>query len=686
MSIIGSNILAGASGQGGFTIEESLRFNASQSSYLSWTPASAGNRKTWTWSGWVKRGTLGTLVGLFSAGQNSTNNIDAIEFNSSNQIRVYSYNSAYLFHYQTTAVYRDCSAWYHLVVAVDTTHATAASRVKIYVNGTEVTSFATQVTPTQNTDCNYFNTANLHTSGATYSNSRFFDGYLTEVNFIDGQALGASSFGEFDSVTGVWKPAEYTGTYGTNGFYLPMQLDNTVEGFNTVTWKGNSSNQNITGVGFSPDLVWIKDRSVTSQHVLTDSVRGVDKQLFSSLTNAEQTSATAITSFNSDGFTTGANPSPTGATNSSPDAFVAWCWDAGDTTVSNTDGSITSSVRASTDYGFSVVTYTGTGDIGATVGHGLTEVPSLIIQKPRSAGTSDDNWHVYHSSLGATKALILNGTGDESTSAVWWNNTAPTSTVLTVGGTGAVGYTNNNGSTYLLYCFSEVAGYSKFGSYTGTGASGNTVTTGFKPAFVMVKRTDGAGDWFMFDSTRDVTVAKSKWLRANYSGEEVDNSAHAVTFTDTGFQLTGTDAGVNGSGGTYIYMAFKDTREYAYWLDDSGNNNDWQPNGGITTNSTVTDTPTPYADGGNYATLNPIVPGTGTISNANLTSNSPTTTVYSFAGTMTTSVNAHSPTHHPQASCLCTRVTYLTAQLWMGVSISIRCCILVMVEHRALLA
>ena len=272
MSVIGSNILAGASGQGGaYTIEESLRFNASQSSYLSWTPASAGNRKTWTWSGWVKRGTLATRQQLFSA-YNPSNSL-YIEFvNSTDTLRIIEGGGGT--NLTTTQVFRDSSAWYHIVVAWDTTQATASNRVKIYLNGSQITSFGTSTYPTLNLDGDINNTI-LHNVGCYASGAFFFDGYITEVNFIDGQALDPSSFGEFDSVTGVWKPAKYTGTYGTNGFYLPMQLDNTTEGFNTVTYIGTGSTQNITGVGFSPDLVWMKSRSSgTRNHFLFDSVRG----------------------------------------------------------------------------------------------------------------------------------------------------------------------------------------------------------------------------------------------------------------------------------------------------------------------------------------------------------------------------------------------------------------------------
>jgi hypothetical protein len=229
---------------GAYDVNNSLRFRSSASAYLNRTPASAGNRKTWTWSAWVKRGALGSDYGIFSAGTNSSNAIDAFEFNSSNQIRLYSYNSAYLFQYVTTAVYRDPSAWYHIVVAVDTTQATAGNRVKLYVNGQQVTVFSTQTDPTQNSDCNFFNTASLHAIGATYNNSRFLDSYIAEQYFIDGSAKAASDFGETDATTGVWKPKAYTGTYGTNGFYLKFSDIATTSGSNAGLGKDFSGNTN----------------------------------------------------------------------------------------------------------------------------------------------------------------------------------------------------------------------------------------------------------------------------------------------------------------------------------------------------------------------------------------------------------------------------------------------------------
>ena len=608
-----SMLPVGFGASGDYTIEESLRFNASQSSYLSWTPASAGNRTTWTWSGWVKRGSLGSKQSIFGAGEyDGSPALTSVYFYTDDTVYLEYWDTTNNPRKKTTQVFRDVSAWYHFVFVWDTGNATANNRIKMYVNGAEITTFAVNVTPS----LNFLSSVNNNTEqyigriGGLYP----FDGYITEVNFIDGQALDPSSFGEFDATTGVWKPKGYTGTYGTNGFYLPMKLDNTTEGFNTVTYIGNGSTNKIGGVGFSPDLVWIKKRDSADQHMLINSVSGGDKWLSSNLTSAEN-SGSAFT-FDSDGF----SPAPTsGATNSSGQSYVAWCWDAGSSTVSNTDGSITSSVRANPTYGFSIVTYTGNGatSSGVTIGHGLGATPAFIITKKRSGGT-DYGWSCWHKDLGGNYGIWLDKTNARNV-GMWDGYINFSSTVFTPPD---LLYGNESGATYVNYCFSEVSGYSKFGSYTGTGASGNVVTTGFKPAFVMVKRTDTTSNWVILDNTRRSVNPNGLQLYPNLSAAEDDYTATLPTdFTDTGFTLNHNTGNTNASGGTYIYMAFKDTREYAFWLDDSGNNNDWQPNGGITTSSTVTDTPTPYLGGGNYAVLNPIEAnpvGTRTISNANL--------------------------------------------------------------------
>jgi hypothetical protein len=326
-----------------------------------------------------------------------------------------------------------------------------------------------------------------------------------------------------------------------------------------TTYTGNGGTQAVSnavnGVSFQPDFVWLKSRSNAYTHKLYDSVRGITKKLESDSTAAEiTTDSTFLTSINSGGFTVG---SDTGI-NGSGSTFVGWQWKAGGTAVSNTAGSITSSVSANTTAGFSVVTYTGTGAVGATVGHGLGVAPSLIIQKPRSAGTSDDNWHVYHSSIGATGALSLNTTSGTSTSAVWWNNTAPTSTVFTVGGSGAAGYTNNSGSTYLAYCFAAVAGYSAFGSYTGNGsADGTFVYLGFRPRFILAKASSAVADWVIVDTARDTYNGMQNQLFPNLSNAESTGTVRFDALSN-GFKLR-VAGDPNNSGVTYIYMAFAET-------------------------------------------------------------------------------------------------------------------------------
>ena len=243
MSIIGSNILAGASGQAGgggaYEISRSVRFNSSDSAYLSRTPASAGNRKTWTWAGWVKRSGLGDTSALFGIGAGGGNS-EPFAFDSSDRLWFVQGNPIITYRI-STSVYRDISAWYHIVLTLDTTQATADDRIKIYVNGQQVVSFSTLNNPAQNTDLPW-NAAELHAIGSDhdgFSARWHFNGYLADIHFIDGQALDPSSFGEFDT-NGVWQPIEYAGTYGTNGFHLPFSDNSTAAALGTDT----SSNGN----------------------------------------------------------------------------------------------------------------------------------------------------------------------------------------------------------------------------------------------------------------------------------------------------------------------------------------------------------------------------------------------------------------------------------------------------------
>ena len=308
----------------------------------------------------------------------------------------------------------------------------------------------------------------------------------------------------------------------------------------------------VNGVNFQPDFVWVKGRSGATDHALYDSVRGTTKDLVSNATSAETTQATGLTAFGSTGFTVGA----LAKMNTSAATYVGWQWKAGGAAVSNTSGSITSSVSVNVSAGFSVVTYTGTGTAG-TIGHGLGVTPSRIIVKPRS-GTGD--WIVYTNTTGAGNFLLLDTTAASAASTTKWNNTAPTSSVFSVG---IDTTTNLVTTTYVAYCFAPVSGYSAFGNYTGNGsADGPFVYLGFRPRFLMLKRTDSTGDWHILDTSRDTYNVSGNVLYPNLSSAE-SGIVWTQDILSNGFKLRITGANENASGGTYIYAAFAEN-PFAY--------------------------------------------------------------------------------------------------------------------------
>ena len=335
--------------------------------------------------------------------------------------------------------------------------------------------------------------------------------------------------------------------------------------FNSVLWTGDGTQtRSITGLDFQPDLTWMKIRADTPQdHQLYDAVRGAGggKNLSSNTTAAEGTvngfpdsDYGYLSSFDSVGFSVndGAIATTGGYVNYSGRTYVAWNWKANGAGSTNTSGTITSTVSANTTSGFSIVTYTGNSTSGATVGHGLGATPSMVIVKGRNA--SGLAWCVYHSSLGPTQYLFLNDTAAAGSYSGFWNNTSPTSTLLTLGNDNG---TNGTSKTYVAYCFAPIAGYSAFGSYTGNGsADGTFVYTGFRPAFIMIKRTDtGASDWQIIDTTRDVTNVAGYLLQPNASNAE-SNATPVLDFLSNGFKNRNSYNVTNASGGTYIYMAF----------------------------------------------------------------------------------------------------------------------------------
>ena len=776
----------GSAINGGYQIERSLRFNSADTTYLTRTPASAGNRQKFTISFWMKRTTLGT-TDVFTG--NAANGL-FVTFRSDNTMYFYDFGAASGgWQIWSARVFRDVGAWYHIVIAVDSTQATDTNRAKIYINGVQETLSAWTVGagasryPSLNANFDWNNT-NSHEIGYD-SNYGYFNGYLTEFYNIDGQQLEPSSFGETDSNTGVWKPKSYTGTYGTNGFFLKfadnsnttaatlgkdssgngnnwtpnnfsvtagagndslvdsptnygtdtgvggsvrgnyctmnpinatsaagtslsngnLQINgygtgginawigtlgvssgkwyyevtmgelnglvgisktgnpNTYPGgdstsysytsgvkYNngastaygaaltggdvvgvaydldagTITFYKNGASQGqafsglsgnyfpairsgttgavvsvnfgqrafaytapsgfkalctqnlptptisngasymaatlytgngtttnlvntVNGASFQPDLVWQKNRSSAANNILVDSVRGGSLYLISNTTGADA-SAPGYMTFNSNGVSFTSSDI---ATNQNAQTYVAWQWNAGGSTVTNTSGTISSQVRANTTSGFSIVTYTGNGSAGATVGHGLGVTPDMIIVKSRSVGTGD--WVVWHSSLTSSNNnyLILNSTAAVNTANQPWNNTLPTSSVFSLRTWDSV---NQNGSTYVAYCFDAVAGYSAFGSYTGNGSTdGPFVYTGFRPKYLLLKLTNTTGSWQVKDSARNTYNVTNLTLYPNLSNAEASDIQ--VDFLSNGFKLR-SSTGENANGNIVIYAAF----------------------------------------------------------------------------------------------------------------------------------
>ena len=796
------NGLLGAQGDNDtYQISRSLRFNSADSATLTRTPASSGNRTAWTQSFWIKRGKLGTEQHFFESGGANFQTF----FDVNDCFRWYE-NGGYIA--ITTQVFRDTSAWYHFVLTWDSANATAGDRFRIYVNGTRVTSFSTTSNPSPSQSSGWNQASTIHYFGR-YNDSAlyYFDGYLTEANFIDGQALTPSSFGETDAVTGRWKAKAFSGSYGTNGFYLkfadnsstaalgtdssgngntwtvnnfsvtagagndslvdsPTNYGNdsgvggTVRGnyctlnplrsnatgnlislsngnldtsiaagtnayfgasgtqaiisgkfywevtptaisssagswmeigiiqsplaypvgsaigsynggfaytndafkarsgsysaygatwttndvigvaldadsgsitfykngisqgaaytdlasynlsagyypaiavyrntgitqsavFNfgqrpfaytaptgfkalcttnlstptikkpssymdVVTYTGNGGTQTISSLGFSPDLVWVKGRSqVSANHILTDRVRGNGASLMSNNFNSEGTRGATLTS-NGFSFT---YPDEGGDANFSAATYVAWAWDAGESSVTNNAGSITSTVRANAQDGVSVVGYTGTG-ANATVGHGLGVAPKMIIVKKRagSIGSGLSDWCCYHANQNASPAsgaTFLNLTIAFTSNSVYWNNAIPTSSIFNIG---TSQYTNELTNTYIAYCFSEIEGFSKFGSYTGNGsADGPFVYCGFRPRWVLCKGSSVISNWVIYDAQRNTFNVVNNNLYPALSSAE-DTSAADIDILSNGFKLReGAGLNPNTSGDTYIFAAF----------------------------------------------------------------------------------------------------------------------------------
>ena len=394
----------------------------------------------------------------------------------------------------------------------------------------------------------WFNSGNPATgANAVFTN---LSGSVAPMTGVGGAAAGAViyNFGQRDFA---YTPPTGFKALNTRNLNAPDIADGS-EYFNTVLYSGNSSTQTISGVGFQPDLIFVKARSTAQGPSWYNAISGFNKILMSTTsTNGDTTDTGGLNGVTSDGFTLDGNNAAIGGTNGSGQTYVAWNWLAANGTSSNTDGSITSTVSANPSAGFSIVSYTGNDTAGATVGHGLGVATSFMIFKDRDTSI---NWRIWHKALGNDGFLQFD-TYDFARSGTW-NYTLPSATVFTLGTDTPV---NANTKKFIAYCFAEVEGYSKFGSYVGNGSTdGPFVYCGFRPAFFMVKRTDAAGSsWIIHDTARDTYNKSNKILQPNQSTAEVtNNSLYDVDIISNGIKLRNNSAAWNVSSATYIFAAF----------------------------------------------------------------------------------------------------------------------------------
>ena len=482
----------------------------------------------------------------------------------------------------TGTYYLSSGKWYWEVTTA--TQNTSAANIAYGIRTISSTSSFTNELGYNDSNYAYFasggkrvgNTASIASYGASYTTGDVIGVALdmdagTLTMYKNGSSQGTLTTG----LTGSWTPAfgVYTGgtQVGTSSFSVnfgqrswayaapagfkalcttnlpePTIADGSTA-MDIILYTGNGSSRSLTGLNFNPDFIWQKPRSEVASHRIVDSVRGVDLVLKTNLTNAEATEDGVVDSFDSNGFTGGGTNAVT-----SGQTAVAWCWDAGSSTVTNTQGSITSQVRANASAGFSVVTYTGNGASSGTIGHGLGVAPSLIIRKARSAA---DSWFVYHRSIGATKYILLQATTAEQTSIDAWNDTAPSSTVFSNGKDGIL-----NGTTYVAYCFAPVAGYTSMGSYVGNGSSDGVFQwCGFRPKYLLVKSSTSVIDWIVEDASRSPYNQMDQRLYPNDSVAEASNGNGNMDFLSNGFKLRNAHAAMNASSQTYVWAAFAES-------------------------------------------------------------------------------------------------------------------------------
>lgn len=744
-----------------YPIAKSLRFNDDDSARLTRTPGAASNRRTWTFSAWLKLGNLGKSYNPIFLGGADVSTITGLDIGNTgnDQLRFYMNGADTLI---TTLKLRDPTAWFHLVVAVDTTQATNTNRIKIYINNVQITAFATASWPAQNTQGDVNNTK-LHVVGGSTWLPGYFDGYMAEINFVDGLALTPTSFGKIDPTTLQWIPKKYSGAYSTNGFYLNFNntaalgtdgsgngnnytpanfsvvagagndsltdtptnnypawspinkganvtnsngnlcatatsgagqpawesratmpfpssgkwyfeytysnvsgdypvvgmtvatklpnstgsyfndesqsfgyfstgeklkggihsaygsamangdvlnvavdmtngkiwfgkngvwqgsgdpaagtnatyatVDNTAtlfpaqttttatgdvnfgqrafaytpptgfkalnsnnitapsvkksaSGFDIALYTGSGATKSITGLLFQPNMVWQKSRSATGDHVVTDSVRGVTKQVFPSLPNAEQTDADNITSFNADGFTMGTGVMTTGSSNVNTVTYLSLCW------------------KESATYGFDIVLYTGTG-ASQDVSHGAGGVPGFFLSKNRGGS---NRWLAYHSTYASARYAYLNETFifDTTNANLRWSANFTSTLIKLAGGEG-----NSSANTYVGYVWTPIEGFSAFTSYVGNlSTDGPVVYLGFKPRFLLIKDALSVAAWDLIDTAREPNNPLSANL---YQDNTAEAAQVRVDVLSNGFKVRDSNTLINNNSGNMVVVAF----------------------------------------------------------------------------------------------------------------------------------
>jgi len=508
-------------------------FNGSSSKI---TTSYTANDSAFTISGWIKH-TSATFVGKYPylAGKGYYSNSSSNNYwqlvNYSSEFPEFRIRNGGASVAAISGVAMNLNQWHHLVGTVD-----SSGNMKIYLDGVLTGSATGAPSRTMTQGINY----GVYLDGTTY----FHDGQIDQIRYY-------STALDSDQVSQLYneKPCADTSN------------------FKTVLYEGTGSTQYISNVGMDLEtdggLVWVKKRDGVHDHKLADSVRGATKIIESSTADAEITATGSINAFNANGFEVGSDSSVNGNGND----FVAWVWKGGGDAVSNTNGDITSQVSANTDAGFSIVKYSGNTGANQTVGHGLSSTPEMVIVKRLT--DSGYSWCVQHTGL---TSMGYNIYLDDTLGELLRNRiTAWNSTTFTVE---QIHETNNTGEDYIAYCFHSVSGYSKIGSYTGAGSGTRVYTTsdgtstgtgGFKPSWIMLKNASVGGtnyDWYIYDVRRNDNDGDDNiesYLRANLSSAEVTSNtgSNGIVMEDDGFTLDIAATSINGTGNTFIYMAFK---------------------------------------------------------------------------------------------------------------------------------